>query len=291
MPAPKSPGAPKDRETLKNYFSKGSLPTEQHFASLIDSAVNRLDDGFSQSDDNGWQVAGTTEYSRLLTLYQDLKKLEAKLPSWLLELPPATTAQPGGLSFSVPGQPDEAAGKPPATAARTVPPTQSRLYLQADGNVGIGTTQPGDRLDVRGFVASQGRIGTYTDGTQTSNEVPANGEWQPILTGLTGLHAFEIVAAAYGPTGSGRYAITHATALSAFGKSRSRVYQRDAWFWGWFQKIRFRWVGEVNNYGLQMRTASSFGADSRIVYHITHLFDNRRPAAPAAPAKKAAGAE
>ncbi len=286
MLAPKTPGTPKDRETLKNYFSKGSLPTEQHFAALIDSAVNRLDDGFSQSADNGWQVAGASEYSRLLTLYQDLKKLEAKLPAWLLEMPPAPAAQPGGLSFSVPGQLDESASK----TAATVPPTKSRLYLQADGKVGIGTTQPGDRLDVQGFVASQGRIGTYIDSTQTSNEVPANGEWQTILTGLNGLHAFEIVAAAYGPAGRGRYAITHATALSAFGKSRSRVYQRDAWFWGWFQKIRFRWVGEVNNYGLQMRTASSFGADSRIVYHITHLFDNRRPASQTAPAPKGPGA-
>ena len=269
---------PKDRETLKNYFRKGSLPTQQHFADLIDSAVNRLDDGFTHSPDNGWQVAGSEERSRLLALYQDLKKLEAKLPAWLLELPPATDAQPGGgLSFSVPRPPDEAVGKPRSSDGQS--PNVSRLHLQADGKVGIGTTRPTDQLDVRGFVASRGRIGTYLDDTQSSNEVDADGEWKTILKNLDGLHAFEIVAAAYGPEGRGRYAITHATALSAFGGSRSRVFQRDAWFWGWFQKIRFRWVSrDAHHYDLQMRTASAFGPGSRIVYHITHLFDNRPPA-------------
>jgi len=293
MNTPKPLNAPKDRKTLKNYFSRGSLPTERHFADLIDSSVNRLDDGFNYSPDNGWQVAGTDERNRLVALYQDLKKLEAQLPAWLMELPVGTDAQPGGLSFSVldasgaappatplppaGGHPD-APGTPPDPARAALPPSVSRLHLQADGKVGIGTTRPTDQLDVRGFVASRGRIGSYTDATQASNEVAADGEWHTILSGLHGLHAFEIVAAAYGLPGRGRYAITHATALSAFGRSRSRVYQHDAWFWGWFQKIRFRWVGDLNNYGLQMRTASSFGPGSRIVYHITHLFDDRRPA-------------
>jgi hypothetical protein len=294
METPKPLNAPKDRKTLKSFFSRGSLPTERHFADLIDSSVNRLDDGFTYSADNGWQVAGSDERSRLVALYQDLKKLEAKLPAWLLELPPGADAQPGGLSFSVldptgtaapasptppaAGSPADPAAVPPDATRPTLPPSVSRLHLQADGKVGIGTTRPTEQLDVRGFVASRGRIGSYTDATQASNEVAADGEWHTILSGLQGLNAFEIVAAAYGLPGRGRYAITHATALSAFGRSRSRVYQQDAWFWGWFQKIRFRWVGELNSYSLQMRTASSFGPGSRIVYHITHLFDDRRPA-------------
>ena len=281
---PKPLNAPKDRKTLKGYFSRGSLPTERHFADLIDSSVNRLDDGFTHSPDNGWQVAGTDERSRLVALYQDLRKLEAKLPAWLLELPANDDAQPGGLSFSVLDAPTAAPKTSPpdptpgAPAPATQPPTVSRLHLQADGKVGIGTTRPTDQLDVRGFVASRGRIGMYTDDTRASNEVDADGEWHTILSNLQGLNAFEIVAAAYGLPGRGRYAITHATALSAFGRSRNRIYQRDAWFWGWFQRIRFRWVGDLNSYSLQMRTASSYGPGSRIVYHITHLFDDRRPA-------------
>ena len=34
----------KNREELKNYFRKGNVPTEEHFALLIDSVVNIVDD-------------------------------------------------------------------------------------------------------------------------------------------------------------------------------------------------------------------------------------------------------
>jgi hypothetical protein len=104
------------------------------------------------------------------------------------------------------------------------------------------------------------------------------------VTGLDGLQAFEIVAAAYGPRGQGRYAIAHATALSAYGKSRSFIRQDSAWFWGFFQKIRFRWTGTLHDYNLEVRTASSFGPGGRLVYHITRLFDDRQPLASTEPA-------
>jgi hypothetical protein len=277
--------APKNRETLRQYFSRGSLPTEQSFADLINSTVNRLDDSFTYSPDQGWQVAATQEYARLLALYQNSKSLEANQPTWFIELPTEDVA-PGGLSFSVPAQHSDSAVDDEPTdpnAPPTAPPNLSRLHLQADGNVGIGTATPTDKLDVRGTVASQGRIGTYADAHYPGTEVPADGNWYPILSNLDGLHAFEIVAAAYGTPGQGRYALTHATVLSAFGKSRSRIFRKSSWFWGWFQKIQFRWTGSLHSYGLEMRTASSFGADGRIVYHITHLFDDRRPQlAPAA---------
>jgi hypothetical protein len=288
MPTPSNslpPGTPKSRAVLRNYFKRGSLPTEQSFADLINSAVNRLDDGFAYSAQDGWQVAAPDETTRLLALYQDLKRLEANQPSWFVELF-GVEAAPSGLSFSIPPADPEAetdAGLPPAAGPAaagqpTKPASISRLHLQANGRVGVGTTTPAERLDVVGFVASEGRIGTYRDQQKPGTEVPADGGWHPILTNLTGLHAFEIVAAAYGPEGKGRYAITHATALSAYG-ARRRIYHQDAWFWGWFQKIQFRWTGDQHGYGLEMRTASPFGDDSRIVYHITHLFDNRRPAA------------
>lgn len=269
-------GTPKSRAVLQSYFKRGSLPTEQSFADLIDSSVNRLDDGFTYSPSEGWQITAPGETTRLLAFYQNLKQLKADKPSWFMELAGPETA-PSSLSFSVP--PAQAQD---ADAPAPGPTGVSQLHLQANGHVGVGTTTPAERLDVAGFVASRGRIGTYRDPQQPGTQVPADGEWHPILTGLTGLHAFEIVAAAYGPQGKGRYAITHATALSAHG-ARRRIYHQDAWFWGWFQKIQFRWTGDQHGYGLDMRTASPFGDDSLIVYHITHLFDDRRPA-PASPA-------
>ena len=35
----------KDRKTLKGYFKKGSIPTEEQFAALIDSVPNIAEDG------------------------------------------------------------------------------------------------------------------------------------------------------------------------------------------------------------------------------------------------------
>lgn len=36
----------KNREELKSYFRKGAVPTEEHFAALIDSVPNFMDDEF-----------------------------------------------------------------------------------------------------------------------------------------------------------------------------------------------------------------------------------------------------
>jgi hypothetical protein len=271
---------PKTRAALKDYFRRGSIPTEQQFADLIDSSVNRRDDGFALAPGYGLQLTASGVHYRMASFYPSQQQLDAQRPAWMVELAAGPDLS-SGLSFAqAPALPDPATDDALATANGAVLPGTSRLYLQTNGNVGVGTTAPTDRLDVRGFVASQGRRGTYGNVQQAAVGVPADGEWHDILSGLNGLHAFEIVAAAYGQPKSGRYALTHATVLSAFGKSNSRIYRKNAWFWGWFQKIQFRWVGEVHNYGLQMRTASSFGAGARIVYHITCLFDNRRPVPP-----------
>ncbi len=274
------------RQVLKSYFLSGNMPTEQHFASLIDSAVNPLDDGFGLAPEYGLQLAADQDLNRLASFYPTLGDVDANKPAWFVELTPAAGKEPAAsLDFAEAQVPADA---PDATRTST-----SRLHLAAGGHVGIGTTAPQQQLDVRGYVASYGRYGTYADDPlNPRTEVPANGKWHKIISNLDGLHAFEIVAAASGPPGKGRYALTHATALSAFGKSNSRIFRKNAWFWGWFQKIQFRWVGELHDYGLEMRTASSFGPGARIVYHITHLFgEPKSTGAAAAPAPSTAPAQ
>ena len=44
----------KDRKTLKGYFKKGSIPTEEQFASLIDSVPNIAEDGQAVRTSDGW---------------------------------------------------------------------------------------------------------------------------------------------------------------------------------------------------------------------------------------------
>jgi len=42
-----------NRQSLINYFKKGSAPSERHFADLIESTVNIVDDGISREGENG----------------------------------------------------------------------------------------------------------------------------------------------------------------------------------------------------------------------------------------------
>ena len=44
-----------------------------------------------------------------------------------------------------------------------------------------------------------------------------DGNWQTIVFNLDGINGFELVASIRGKKGSGRYALAHAIALSAFG--------------------------------------------------------------------------
>lgn len=44
----------KNRKTLKSYFEKGDVPTEEQFAELIDSVPNIVDDGQVIRTKNGW---------------------------------------------------------------------------------------------------------------------------------------------------------------------------------------------------------------------------------------------
>ena len=45
-----------NRITLKNFFRKGSVPTETNFADLIDSSINIVEDGIGRSIDDGFRI-------------------------------------------------------------------------------------------------------------------------------------------------------------------------------------------------------------------------------------------
>ncbi len=47
--------AKQTRDTLKQFFSAGKLPTEEHFSDLIDSSLNTLDEGFDKSEEFGFE--------------------------------------------------------------------------------------------------------------------------------------------------------------------------------------------------------------------------------------------
>lgn len=148
------------------------------------------------------------------------------------------------------------------------------ISFKPDGHVGIGIVAPLYKLHVQGTIAAESRVGTYRDAKVAPEKVLANGKWQKIITGLDGLNAFEIVASAKGVKGKGNYALLHATALSAYGNSKSSINQHSARYKGCFANIELKWTGKLNSYNLEIRTTYDFGPGVKINFSITQLISD-----------------
>ena len=171
-----------NRQTLKNYFRRGRMPTEENFSDLIESMVNKQEDGFSKSMEDGLVLAPQGNSKRVMSFFENMKDPKS---DWHIAVNPSHRTQ--GLSFG-----DQEG--------------DSRLFLSKEGRVGVSQLNPSFALDVNGMVGMKGRMGTYAHG-----EVPADKKWHPILTELDDLQAFEILAEVRGIKGRGnRIRKTHA---------------------------------------------------------------------------------
>ena len=216
------------RSTLKNLFKRGMVPSEVNFADLIDSTLNKVDDGFSQSTTEGFMLAPQGPNNRLLSFYESIRDPNA---AFTMSMNP--TPHSHGLSFND----DE---------------NNSMLFLRKGGNVGIGTTLPNFKLEVNGMTGMAGRVGTFAVG-----DIPADGRWHPIVTDLEGVQAFDIIAYAGGRSGRGKYALSQAIAVATYGRGTVRhVKASYGLFW---RKISFRWVGAETNFRLEAKTAGNYG--------------------------------
>ena len=222
------------RENLKSLFANGSKPDESNFESLINSFVNRLDDGISKTKEDGLLLVPDQETSdKLLSFY---KLIDDEYPEWSMALDINDKGK--GLNFVKIDEND----------------SSSKFYLHKTGNVGISTMDPKTKLEVNGILGTKSRVGTYKIG-----KVPADGQWHDILEGLNGSHGFEIVAHVGKPK-SGKHALLHANALSTFGKSKNRINTTQAhygWFWN---KMSIKWTGSTlwneNKISLKLRRES-----------------------------------
>lgn len=240
------------REELKEYFRNGKLPTEHHFAHLIDSTINKQEDGFSKDEENGMVVAALGNSRRFVSFYRTNDDLE---PFFLMEKDERDN--PG---FRMGTLPD--ATKNPAS-------DEKNFYFHLNGNMGVGKKcNPCYKMEVAGMIAMEGRIGTYMVG-----KVPADGRWHPIISELDNCNAYEIMART-GKRNSGRFAIIHAIAVSAFGRSRGSIRRTSAHYGFFWNRLRLRWRGSTHNYELQLRTNSNFGPDVDIYYRIMRLWDD-----------------
>jgi hypothetical protein len=66
--------------------------------------------------------------------------------------------------------------------------------------------------------------------------------------------------------------MTHAIALSTFGRSNNTIHKTKAYYGSFRNKIDLRWVGDTFNYTLQIRTNQDYGEESMIKYYVTNLW-------------------
>jgi len=247
----------KDRKTLKNYFKNGELPSEVNFIHLIDSTVNQIDDGFAKTDKEGLELSNPSQSNRIISFFQSISDKSA---SWVVKLNKLD-------------QPDKNTDEALHFTSIALEEEKNVLTLTKNKKVGINNPSPQYDLDVKNWIASKGRLGTY--GKQ--NQVPANKKWYDITEKLSYCQGFEVVART-GVKATGKHALVHAIALNAFGNGRTKVKATNIQYSFWRPvKIELRWVlvdSDNFEYVLQMRCKQNLGNETYIKYYITQLWDD-----------------
>jgi len=239
-----------NRQTLKNYFQKGGFATEKHFVDLIDSSLNMIDDGISINQKQGFKLNPIGFSTRLMSFF---KKATQNEPDFTVNINQDNVE---GLSIN------NREGDP-------------LLKFDQNKQIGVHTNEPRFDFDVRGVLGIDSKSGNHIVG-----EVDGDGSWQTIISNLDGINGFEVVASIRGKMGSGRYAMAHAIALSTFGgkSSRNRIKNTHAYYGSFMNRLSFRWIGEMHNYELQVRTRRHYGVSEldgqpyKIKFNVSRFF-------------------
>lgn len=278
-----------DRKQLKSFFRKGSLPTESAFEKLIDSTFNIAEDKLDINDDGIMIYPSDNGKEKLLSFFEDKDDSEA---TWTLFI---SKKKDGGIYIQQASDTENSDDSSENT-------DEPAVFIQKnEGNVGLGTSSPAHKLDVKGFIASEGRIGKFREG-----ELDADGTWHNVFAGkpLTGSNAFEIMAYAEGEQGDGKYALMHAIAISTYGNSRPKITKTSACYGKTWDKLDIRWVSKPSQitaaddekerkvfdlakwwktfrepkdpfrYNLQLRTKSNYGKGKKIKYKVSVLWND-----------------
>lgn len=238
-----------NRNDLKRLFRNGEIPTENHFHSLIDSTINKHDDGFLKNEEDGVVISASNTTGRFISFFRNMDDLDS---FFLVE---RDGQQPESLTFRAQNNEER---------------ENNTFYFHTNGNLGLGKRSDDKfRLDVKGFAGFEGRTGTYRRGA-----VPADGKWHTVLNGLDNCQALEVVART-GLKGRGRFALLHAVAVSTYGHAKNTIRKTSAHYGFFWNKIKIRWKSHhTHDYALQLKTIRNYGDGVTIFFTIGKLWDD-----------------
>lgn len=221
----------KDRNTLKAYFKKGETPTEEHFAALIDSMTNLVEDGQPVRTVTGWAFRPMQDGRLDIDLHTNEADAETASPDWTITVTPDKKLLVRN-----------AGGETVWEAAQ-----DKSVTVHGSLTVEDGITAPVYRTEGSGEPASGG---------EDYITIPADKQWHDLPIDVAregfGCRVYRIYAS-FRERGMGLCCLTRVTAIW-LNRLEQRIESPQKHWWGWAGSLRFRWEENSSTPCLQMRS-------------------------------------
>lgn len=221
----------KDRNSLKEYFRKGAVPTEEQFAGLIDSVPNLIEDGQVVRTATGWAFYPIEDGSIDIGLYTEKPDTGMEIPIW---------------TFTVTPQKELAIRN--AKGETMMKATQNKSLVL------LGSLTVENEITASAYQTTGG--GGITPSGKGYLTIPADKQWHDLPIDISregfGCRVYCIYAS-FREQHTGLCRLTRATALW-LNFMEQRIESPQKHWWGWSGNVRFRWQMREKNIYLQMRT-------------------------------------
>ena len=223
----------KDRHTLKSYFQKGDVPTEEQFAELIDSVPNIVDDGEAVRTEDGWSL-----YPR----------------------------KGGKMGVSL----HEAAGEPAAWKLTLT--SDKGLAIKNEAGEALLELKQDKNIVLHASVQQEGGGDEPEPDPQDYLVIEADKKWATLkeITDIKESSRVYTVMALYRDREFGICKLTRAIAICLNNVEQWVESPRKHW-WGWSGYIRLRWQADRDKTYLQIRSTSN-SYSGKIYCRVTENF-------------------
>ena len=223
----------KDRHTLKSYFQKGDVPTEEQFAELIDSVPNIVDDGEAVRTEDGWAL-----YPR----------------------------KGGKMGVSL----HEAAGEPAAWKLTLT--SDKGLAIKNEAGEALLELKQDKNIVLHASVQQEGGGDEPEPDPQDYLVIEADKKWATLkeITDIKESSRVYTVMALYRDREFGICKLTRAIAICLNNVEQWVESPRKHW-WGWSGYIRLRWQADRDKTYLHIRSTSN-SYSGKIYCRVTENF-------------------